>query len=65
MPAVIEIPSALQKFVNNRASVSVPEGSVKAAIDNLLSQYGTEWHLLAAGAFLLMLVAVLGMAQAK
>ena len=40
MPAVIEIPSALQKFVNNRASVSVPEGSVKAAIDNLLSQYG-------------------------
>jgi alpha-glucoside transport system permease protein len=26
------------------------------AIQNLLSQYGTEWHLLAAGAFLLMIV---------
>ncbi len=26
------------------------------AIQNLLSQYGTEWHLLAAGAFLLMVV---------
>jgi alpha-glucoside transport system permease protein len=29
------------------------------AIDNLLSQYGTEWHLLSAGAFLLMLVPML------
>ena len=26
------------------------------AIQNLLSQYGTEWHLLAAGAFLLMVI---------
>ena len=26
------------------------------AVQNLLSQYGTEWHLLAAGAFLLMVV---------
>jgi len=29
------------------------------AIQNLLSQYGTEWHLLAAGAFLLMFVPLL------
>jgi alpha-glucoside transport system permease protein len=29
------------------------------AIQNLLSQYGTEWHLLAAGAFLLMVVPLL------
>jgi alpha-glucoside transport system permease protein len=29
------------------------------AIQNLLSQYGTEWHLLAAGAFLLMAVPLL------
>jgi alpha-glucoside transport system permease protein len=29
------------------------------AVQNLLSQYGTEWHLLAAGAFLLMAVPLL------
>jgi alpha-glucoside transport system permease protein len=29
------------------------------AVTNLLSQYGTEWHLLAAGAFLLMVVPLL------
>ncbi len=29
------------------------------AIQNLLSQYGTEWHLLAAGAFILMFVPLL------
>jgi alpha-glucoside transport system permease protein len=29
------------------------------AIQNLLSQYGTEWQLLAAGAFLLMVVPLL------
>ena len=29
------------------------------AIQNLLSQYGTEWHLLAAGAFILMAVPLL------
>lgn len=40
MAAVIEIPSALQKFVDNNASVEVPEGSVKGAIDALISQYG-------------------------
>ena len=28
-------------------------------IQSLLSQYGTEWHLLAAGAFLLMVVPLL------
>jgi adenylyltransferase/sulfurtransferase len=40
MPAVIEIPSALQRFANNNSSVEVPEGSVKEAMDSLLSQYG-------------------------
>jgi molybdopterin synthase sulfur carrier subunit len=40
MPAVIEIPSALQKFVNNHQSVEVPEGNVKEAIESLLTQYG-------------------------
>jgi len=40
MPAMIEIPSALQRFANNNASVEVPAGSVKEAMDNLLSQYG-------------------------
>ena len=29
-------------------------------IQSLLSQYGTEWHLLAAGAFLLMIVSLIG-----
>lgn len=41
MPALIEIPSALQKFVNNHASVEVPEGNMKQAIDSLLNQYGS------------------------
>ena len=46
MPAVIEIPSALQKFVNNNQSVEVPEGTVKEAIESLLSQYkGLREHL--------------------
>jgi len=40
MPAVIEIPSALQRFVDNNSSVPVPEGNVKGAIDSLLGQYG-------------------------
>lgn len=40
MPAMIEIPSALQRFVDNQESVEVPEGSVKGAIDSLLGQYG-------------------------
>ena len=41
------------------ALVFVQDGSkapMTRAIQNLLSQYGTEWHLLAAGAFLLMIV---------
>jgi len=41
------------------ALVFVQDGSqwpMTKAIQNLLSQYGTEWHLLAAGAFLLMAV---------
>ena len=46
MSAVIEIPSALQRFVNNRSSVEVPEGSVKEAIDTLISQHrGLKEHL--------------------
>jgi molybdopterin converting factor small subunit len=39
MAAVIEIPSALQRFANNQSSVEVPEGSVKGAIESLLSQH--------------------------
>jgi alpha-glucoside transport system permease protein len=41
------------------ALVFVQDGSawpMTKAIQNLLSQYGTEWHLLAAGAFILMAV---------
>ena len=46
MAAVIEIPSALQRFVNNQSSVEVPEGSVKEAIDSLISQHmGLKEHL--------------------
>jgi molybdopterin converting factor small subunit len=41
MPAVIEIPSALQRFADNNTSVEVPEGNVKAAIDSLLNRYGS------------------------
>jgi len=44
------------------ALVFVQDGSqwpMTKAIQNLLSQYGTEWHLLAAGAFLLMAVPLL------
>jgi len=44
------------------ALVFVQNGSswpMTKAIQNLLSQYGTEWHLLAAGAFLLMAVPLL------
>jgi molybdopterin synthase sulfur carrier subunit len=40
MSATIEIPSALQRFVNNHASVDVPAGSVKKAIEALVSEYG-------------------------
>jgi alpha-glucoside transport system permease protein len=41
------------------ALIFVQDGSkfpMTRAVQNLLSQYGTEWHLLAAGAFLLMIV---------
>jgi len=44
------------------ALVFVQDGTqwpMTKAIQNLLSQYGTEWHLLAAGAFLLMAVPLL------
>ncbi len=44
------------------ALVFVQDGSawpMTKAIQNLLSQYGTEWHLLAAGAFILMAVPLL------
>ena len=40
MPAKIEIPSALQRFAENKGAVDVPEGSVKQAMDNLIDQYG-------------------------
>ncbi len=41
MSAVIEIPSALQRFANNHSSVEVPAGNVKDAIDNLIGQHGS------------------------
>jgi alpha-glucoside transport system permease protein len=44
------------------ALVFVQDGTkwpMTKAIQNLLSQYGTEWHLLAAGAFILMAVPLL------
>lgn len=40
MPAKIEIPSALQRFVDNKGAVEVPEGNVKQAMDSLIDQYG-------------------------
>jgi molybdopterin synthase sulfur carrier subunit len=40
MAATIEIPSALQRFVNNHTSVDVPAGSVKQAIEALVGEYG-------------------------
>jgi molybdopterin converting factor small subunit len=46
MPARIEIPSALQRFVDNNQTVEVPEGSVQGAIDNLIGRYdGLKEHL--------------------
>lgn len=40
MTATIEIPSALQKFAGNQTSVQVTGDSVKAAINDLIGQYG-------------------------
>lgn len=40
MTVTIEIPAALQRFVNNQSSVEVPEGSVKDAINSLVTDYG-------------------------
>ena len=46
MAAVIEIPSALQKYVNNQKSVEVPEGTLNAAFQNLIGEFGElEQHL--------------------
>lgn len=47
MPAMIEIPAALQKFVDNQSRVEVTEGNVQEALDNLVTQYGDlRQHLL-------------------
>lgn len=40
MSAVIEIPSALQRFVDNKDTVEVSEGNVQEAINSLIDQYG-------------------------
>lgn len=40
MPAMIEIPSALQRFVDNHGAVEVAEGSVKEVFDHLIGRYG-------------------------
>ena len=46
MAAVIEIPSALQKYVNNQKTVNVPEGTLNAAFKNLIGEFGElEQHL--------------------
>jgi molybdopterin converting factor small subunit len=39
MSAVVEIPSALQRFVNHQKSVEVPEGTVKTAFNALIGQH--------------------------
>jgi molybdopterin converting factor small subunit len=40
MSAVVEIPSALQRFVNQQKSVEVPEGTVKQAFHDLIRRHG-------------------------
>ena len=40
MTATIEIPSALQKFVNNKAQVEVSGDNVREAINNLVKTHG-------------------------
>ena len=39
MSAKIEIPSALQKFVNNQSTVEVEGATVQDVFSNLISQY--------------------------
>ena len=40
MAATIEIPSALQKYVNDQKSVEVEGETVQTAFNGLISQYG-------------------------
>ena len=40
MSATIEIPSALQKFVENKSSVDVSGANVRDAINSLIGEYG-------------------------
>ena len=40
MNAKIEIPSALQRFVNNQQVVEVPVGTVKNVFNGLIREYG-------------------------
>lgn len=40
MSATIEIPSPLQKFVGNQATVEVPAGTVKNAFNDLIGRFG-------------------------
>ena len=39
MTATIEVPSALQKFVDNQGSVEVSGDNVREAINNLIGKY--------------------------
>jgi molybdopterin converting factor small subunit len=39
MAAVIEIPSALQRFVNQQKRVEVPEGTLKQALQSLINRH--------------------------
>ena len=39
MSAVVEIPSALQRFVNQQKRVEVPEGTVKDAFATLIGRH--------------------------
>ena len=40
MTATIEIPSALQKFVDNKLKIEVPGDNVREAINNLIKAHG-------------------------
>jgi len=40
MTATIEIPSALQKFVDNKLKIEVPGENVRDAINNLIKAHG-------------------------
>ena len=39
MAAIIEVPSALQRFVDNQATVEVPDGTVSEAIGDMVLRY--------------------------